>query len=225
MMPWLPNRESSAKSSPWRTIVVPNASLGRNLSGSSRACETRFLDIDLWYCSAASCSLGDAATSSWQKKDEDRGSWKADRTGAPLQSFFAQFYFLLELLGLSRERRLVFGVDHLIGPLCIVFRAGKNNRGMVSAPDATFQAISASCEIEHKSKDEDRKDDTHPLCGHGVCDMLIIYLFFDDTKGALFARICLTRLHGDLHNTRGARGRCVALIVIISDDEQRDSRT
>ena len=70
MIPWLPNRESSAKSSPWRTIVVPNASLGRNLSGSSRACETRFLDIDLWYCSAASCSLGDAVTSSWQAKDE-----------------------------------------------------------------------------------------------------------------------------------------------------------
>jgi len=61
MMPWLPSTESSAKSSPWRTIVIPNASLGKSLSDSSRAGESFFLAIDLWYCSAASCNLGGAA--------------------------------------------------------------------------------------------------------------------------------------------------------------------
>lgn len=71
-----------------------------------------------------------------------------------MQSFLAYFYFLLEFLGLSRERRLVFGVDHLIGPLCTIFSPGKNNRDKVSAPDATFQAIAASRQIEHKCKDE-----------------------------------------------------------------------
>lgn len=71
-----------------------------------------------------------------------------------MQSFFAYFYFLLELLGLSRERRLVFGIDHLIGPLCTVFSPGENKRDKVSVPDATFQAVLASCETEHKSKEE-----------------------------------------------------------------------
>jgi hypothetical protein len=57
--------------------------------------------------------------------------------------------------------------------------------------------------------------------------VVIIYLFTEithDTKNALFVRICLTRLHGDLH-TRRARGRCVVVIVIINDDGQLDSRT
>jgi hypothetical protein len=60
-----------------------------------------------------------------------------------------------------------------------------------------------------------------------TCVVLIIYLFiYGETKYALFVRICLTRLHGlQLHNrTRGARGWCV-LVVIITDDEQLDSRT
>jgi len=63
VMLWLPSTESSAKSSLWRTIVIPNASLGRSLSESSRAGESFFLAMDLWYCSAASCNLGDAAKS------------------------------------------------------------------------------------------------------------------------------------------------------------------
>ena len=46
-----------------------------------------------------------------------------------MQSFFAQFYFLLDLLGLSRERRLVFGVDHLIGPLRTFLRRESRGKG------------------------------------------------------------------------------------------------
>jgi hypothetical protein len=145
-----------------------------------------------------------------------------NRAGAPLQSFFAYFNFLLEFLGLSRERRLVFGVDHLIGPLCTIFSPGENNQDEVSAPDATFQAISESCEIEHKSKDETVL--TRFVAMTGV--MLIIYLFnYVETKGALFVHICSRRLHGLAHNTRGARGWGVAAIVIISDDGQLDSQT
>ena len=139
-----------------------------------------------------------------------------------MQSFFAYFYFLLELLGLSCERGLVFGVDHLIGPLCSIFSPGEDNRDEVSAPDATFQAISASCEIEHKRNDETVL--TRFVAMTGV--VLIIYLFnYKETKDALFVHICFRRLHGLVHNTRGARGRGVAAVVIISDDGQLDSRT
>ena len=139
-----------------------------------------------------------------------------------MQSFLAHFYFLLEFLGLSRERRLVFGVDHLIGPLCTIFSPGENNRDEVSAPDATFQATSASCEIERKIKDEMVLTRFVAMTG----TVLIIYLFnYVETKGALFVHICSTRLHGLAHNTRGARGRGVAAVVIISDDGQLDPRT
>ena len=49
--------------------------------------------------------------------------------------------------------------------------------------------------------------------------VLIGYLFnFTKIKSALFVRICLARLHGLAH-TRGARGQGVAVIVIISDDD------
>ena len=92
----------------------------------------------------------------------------------------------------------------------------------MSAPDATFQAISASCEIEHK-----RKDGTLTRFVAMTDVVLIIYLFnYTETKGALFVHICSTRLHGLAHNTRGARGRgVVVIVVIISDDGQLDPRT
>ena len=65
-----------------------------------------------------------------------------------MQSLFAEFYLLLELLGFSCQRRLVFGIYYLIGPLQPFSAQGGDNRDDVCVPDATSQAVWASCEIE-----------------------------------------------------------------------------
>jgi hypothetical protein len=52
------------------------------------------------------------------------GRAEISRVGAPMQSLFAEFYLLLKLLGFPCQRRLVFGIDYLIGPLCIVLSSG-----------------------------------------------------------------------------------------------------
>ena len=69
----------------------------------------------------------------------------------------------------------------------------------MSAPDATYQAISASCEIEHKSK-----DGTVLTRFVAMTDVvLIIYLFnYTETK-ARHLFIFVQRAYTDLHTTHG----------------------